>query len=56
MVKTLNGEEVPETVPVPTNIIDKSNVDESIKNLTKAFSRERLENIFGEDVIGEVLD
>jgi ribose transport system substrate-binding protein len=56
MVKTLNSEEVPEVVPVPTKIINKSNVDESIKNLTKAFSRERLENIFGEDVIGEVLD
>ena len=56
MVKTLNGEEVPETVPVPTNIIDKDNVDESIKDLTKAFSRERLVNIFGEDVIEDVLD
>ncbi|RAK05198.1 monosaccharide ABC transporter substrate-binding protein (CUT2 family) [Halanaerobium saccharolyticum] len=56
MVKTLNGEEVEKTVPVPTNIIDKDNVDESIRDLRKAFSRDRLENIFGEDLIEELLD
>ena len=56
MVKTLNGEEVEETVPVPTKVIDKDNVDESIKNLRKAFSRERLVNIFGEELINELLD
>lgn len=56
IVKTLDGEEVPETVPVATKIIDKDNVDESIKELRKAFSRKRLEDIFGEDVIAEVLD
>lgn len=56
MVKTLNGEEVEKTVPVPTNVIDEENVDESIKDLTKAFSRDRLENIFGEELIEELLD
>ena len=56
MVKTLNGEEVPEVVPVQTNVIDGDNVDESIKDLTKAFSRERLETIFGEELMEELLD
>ena len=56
MVKTLNGEEVPEVVPVQTNVIDGDNVDESIKDLTKAFSRDRLETIFGEELMEELLD
>ncbi|SIQ21914.1 sugar ABC transporter substrate-binding protein [Halanaerobium kushneri] len=56
MVKTLNGEEVEKTVPVPTNIIDADNVDAAIKDLTKAFSRDRLETIFGEELIEELLD
>lgn len=56
MVKTLNGEEVESKVPVPTKIIDQTNVDETIVDLEKAFGRDRLEDIFGEDVIQELLD
>jgi ribose transport system substrate-binding protein len=54
MVKHLAGETVASEVPVPTFIIDQNNVDASIRDLTKAFSRDRLEVLFGEDVIAEV--
>ncbi|AGB42386.1 ABC-type sugar transport system, periplasmic component [Halobacteroides halobius DSM 5150] len=56
MVQYLKGQEVKKQIRVPTYVIDKENVVKNMQKLTRAFSKNHLKNLFGEEVFNKVFN
>ena len=50
----LKGKKVSKYVPIPTQIIDRNNVIDEVKNLIKIFGKEKIEKLFGKKLMSQI--